>query len=138
MKIAIVTSEFNNDICAGLVAGCEERLRSNGGNEVTVEIMSVPGAFELPFAIKQLARKKKYDGFIALGCVIRGETDHYTYVCEGITYGLQKVSIEENIPIMFGVLMCATKKLAQSRSGHNENNKGAECADSLLKLLKAL
>ena len=136
MKVAIVISEFNKQICDGLLAGCEERLKDSGVAELGYDVHWVPGAFELPFAIKKLHSVKKYSGYIALGCVIKGDTDHYSSVCQGVTYGLQKVSLEEAVPVMFGVLMCPNLAQAVERSGKGTMNKGVECADSLIKLLK--
>ncbi|PIQ78428.1 6,7-dimethyl-8-ribityllumazine synthase, partial [Candidatus Peregrinibacteria bacterium CG11_big_fil_rev_8_21_14_0_20_46_8] len=91
------------------------------------------GCFELPYMAAQLA--EKYDGIVALGCVIRGETDHYTYVCQGTTYGIQKVSIEQKIPIGFGILTCENRAQALARSDDTENNKGYFAAQTLLSLL---
>lgn len=131
MKIAIVVSRFNKKISDGLLRGA---LRGLG--KMQYDIFEVPGAFEIPFFIQKLTDKKKYSGFIALGCVLKGETDHYRAVCGGVTYGIQKVTIENRVPVMFGVLMCAKAIHALSRSGGDSKNKGYECAASLLSILK--
>lgn len=134
MQIAIVVSQFNKKICDRLVMGGEQAL-----NEASLkyEIFEVPGAFEIPFMAQKLIDSKKFAGIIALGCVIKGETDHYKAVCEGVTYGIQKVSIENRIPVMFGVLMCNDISNALGRSAENsKHNKGYECANGLIEILQ--
>lgn len=139
MKIAIIVSQFNKDISSGLLDGAKKGLKDSGLKENQFEIYEVPGAFEIPFAAQKLADAKKLDGMIALGCIIKGETDHYTAVCQGTTYGIQKVSIENKIPIMFGVLMCEKRSLAIDRSSDNtQKNKGYECAKVLIEMLKKM
>ncbi|MEK9132235.1 MAG: 6,7-dimethyl-8-ribityllumazine synthase [Patescibacteria group bacterium] len=132
MKIAIVVSQFNKDICDRLEDGARKALEENG---VQLEVFKVPGAFEIPYMCQKIIDAKKFSGIVALGCVLRGETDHYKAVCDGVTYGLQKVSIENKFPVMFGVLMCETRKDAAARSSKNQkDNKGYECAKELLSL----
>lgn len=136
MKIAIVISEFNNNICEGLLKGAMQAFDEEKFPIQNVKTFKVPGAFEIPFMCQKLAYTKEFSGIIALGCVLKGETDHYQAVCEGVTHGIQKVSIENRIPIMFGVLMCQDITQARSRSQINKKNKGHECAKSMLKILK--
>ena len=138
MKITIIVAEFNKDITDRLLDGAITYLNEHK-KEVTWDIVHVPGAFELPYMAQRVIAEKKSDGVIALGCVLKGETDHYQAVCDGVTYGLQKVAIENRVPVMFGVLMCNSKDLALARSAlGSRNNKGYECAEGLLALLKAL
>lgn len=137
MKIAIIVSQFNTSITEGLLHGALKGLQESGLRKNAWEVFEVPGAFEIPFMAQKLIDKKKHDGVIALGCVLRGETDHYKAVCEGVTYGIQKVSIENRMPIMFGVLMCKTEKQARARSRNNKKNKGYECAKGLVALLRS-
>lgn len=134
MKIAIIVSEFNKKITDRLLFGTKQALKEKN---ISFEIFKVPGAFEIPCAAQKLADMKKYTGFIALGCVIKGETDHYRAVCDATTYGIQKVSIENRIPIMFGVLMCSDIGQAMARSSlvNPKHNKGYECAKALLEML---
>lgn len=135
MRFAIVASQFNKKITDRLIDGVKKCLKQNGIKKSDYEIVAVPGAFEIPLMCAKLADCKKFDGIIALGCVIKGETDHYKAVCEGVTYGIQKVSIENKIPIMFGVLMVTDIKLALARSEINpKKNKGYECAESLINI----
>lgn len=131
MRIAIIASKFNGDITNRLLTGATLALQENGVK--SFDVFEVPGAFEIPVMAKRLS--KKYDGIIALGCVLRGETDHYAAVCAGVTYGIQKVAVETGKPVMFGVLMCRTKKQALARCGEKKNNKGFECGKGLLEVL---
>lgn len=135
MKIAVVVSQFNKKISDKLLKGAEKVLRKN---KINYEIFEVPGAFEIPFMAAKLASKKKYNGIIALGCVLKGKTEHFRAVCDGLTYGIQKVSIENRIPIMFGVLMCNNLNQALVRSSlkNMKKNKGYECIKSLIELLE--
>lgn len=131
MKIAIVISEFNGNISTKLL---EEAARGFVEEKITEEdlaVFYVPGALEIPVMLQKLADTKKYDGAIALGAVIKGETDHYEYVCRGVTDGVQKVSIENRWPVMFGVLTCQNEALALARA-----SKGYECAKGLLQMIK--
>lgn len=132
-KIALIVSEFNPDISELLLQGAERALKEAGVTSQEYDVLRVPGAFEIPGAAAKLADTKQYDGLVALGCVIKGETDHYEAVCQGVTYGIQKVSIEFRIPVMLGVLMCQDKQQALARC-----DKGYECALSLLSLVKNL
>lgn len=136
MKIGIIVSQFNKKIADRLLAGAERALTENSIAKSDYSIIEVPGAFEIPFMAQQLIDTKKFDGLISLGCVIKGDTDHYKAVCDGVTYGIQKVSIENKFPVMFGVLMCSDIGLAQARSGENEKNKGYECVKGLLEIFK--
>lgn len=135
MKIAVVVSQFNKDISGRLLKGALLALRTVKFPKKNIYIFEVPGAFEIPFLAAKLADSKKFNAFIALGCVMRGETDHYRAVCDGVTFGLQKVSIENRVPVMFGILMCSTRKQALERSGSNAKNKGYECGKGLINML---
>ena len=130
LKIGIIISQFNREVVDGLLKSAEKALQKNALLKGT-DIVRVPGAFEIPYAAARMAASKKYDGLIALGCVIKGETDHYEAICRGVSYGVQKVSIESGVPIMFGVLMCKNEKLARARL-----NKGGECVNGLIELLQ--
>lgn len=137
MMLAIVISQYNGKISDRLLSGAKKALGDEDFSEKQVEIFEVPGAFEIPFMAQKLADQKKFAGIIALGCVLKGDTDHYKAVCEGVTYGLQKVSIENRIPVMFGILMCSDIGQAMARSRENPKyNKGYECAKGLLSIFK--
>lgn len=135
-RIAIIASRFNEEIVARLLEGALRSLQSHGISKKNIEVHMVAGAFEIPLMAKILIKQKKYDGIIALGCVLKGETDHYKAVCDGVTYGIQKVMLDTGIPIMFGVLMCKKASQAMARSKNDKTNKGYECAEGLIEFLK--
>ena len=125
--IGIVVSVFNKPITDGLLKGCIKSLNENGLKEENINVVYVPGAFELPAKVKKLTENNSYDCIIALGCIIKGETDHYHYVSQAVTEGIMSVTLEKTSPhIIFGVLTCQNKELAYARSGNNEKNKGYE------------
>ena len=127
--IGIVVSIFNKPITDGLLKGCIKSLKENGFEEDKINIFHVPGAFELPAKVKKLTEDNTYDCIIALGCIIKGETDHYHYISQAVTNGIMSVTLEKtktNPHIIFGVLTCQNKELAYDRSGNNKKNKGHE------------
>ena len=130
--IAVITSEFNKEIVNGLLDGCKKSLKGH-----VIDIIKVPGAFELPSTAKQCVDSSKYKAVITLGCVIRVETDHYDYICKAVSNGIMYVSIESNIPVLFGVLTCQNSELAYERSRNNDFNKGFEVGLAALELLKS-
>ena len=136
-KIAIVQSRFNPEITDSLSVACIERLKQHGIEKDNISLFYVPGAVELPLASKLLAKKKEIDAIICIGAVIKGDTDHYQYVCEQVNYGCQKVALEQQIPVVFGVLTVPTYELALARAGDDLSlNKGVECADATVEMLK--
>jgi 6,7-dimethyl-8-ribityllumazine synthase len=137
MKIAVITSEYNKNIIDRLITGVKKAFKDNTISTEDVEFFKVPGAFEIPYKAQKLIDTKKFAGIITLGCVIKGETDHYKAVCDGVTYGIQKISIENRIPIMFGVLMCNSPEQSFSRSSleNMKYNKGYECVKALLEMI---
>ena len=125
--IGIVVSVFNKPITDGLLEGCIKSLNENGVKEENINVVYVPGAFELPAKVKNLTENNSYDCIIALGCIIQGETDHYHYISQAVTEGIMSVTLEKtSTHIIFGVLTCQNKELAYARSGNNEKNKGYE------------
>ena len=125
--IGIVVSVFNKPITDGLLEGCIKSLNENGLKEENINVVYVPGAFELPAKVKKLTENNSYDCIIALGCIIKGETDHYHYISQAVTEGIMSVTLEKTSPhIIFGVLTCQNKELAYARSSNNEKNKGYE------------
>lgn len=135
-RIAIACSQFNDEVTSKLLDGAVEALGIAGVLEKNIEIVLVPGAFELPLAAQSLARTKKFDAIVALGAVIRGETDHYDYVCRAAQEGLMRVGLDEGIPVLFGVLTCDNEKQALARAGGRSGNKGAEVAFDALHLIE--
>ncbi|MFL3004565.1 MAG: 6,7-dimethyl-8-ribityllumazine synthase [Candidatus Neomarinimicrobiota bacterium] len=125
--IGIVVSVFNKPITDGLLEGCIKSLNENGLKEENINVVYVPGAFELPAKVKKLTENNSYDCIIALGCIIKGETDHYHYISQAVTEGIMSVTLEKTSPhIIFGVLTCQNKELAYARSSNNGKNKGYE------------
>jgi 6,7-dimethyl-8-ribityllumazine synthase len=126
MRFGIVVSRFNSFITERLLLAALDALRRAGGADGDVIVVHVPGAFELPLAAKKLAATGRYDALIAIGCVIRGETSHYDYVCSETSRGLQLAQMDTGVPVMFCVLTCDTADQAMDRAGLKGANKGFE------------
>ncbi len=130
--LAVVAARWNERVVDRLLAGAVGALQRAGA---THETFRVPGSFELPAAARRLARTRRYDAIIPLGCLIKGETPHFHYLAEAVANGLVRVSLEEEVPVVFGVLTCDTLAQALDRAGGAEGNKGAEAADGALELV---
>ena len=126
LRFAIVVSRFNSFITERLLSAAVDALQRAGAAEKDVEVVRVPGAFELPLAAKKLAATGRYDSLIAIGCVLRGETTHYDYVCSETARGLQLAQMDTGLPIIFCVLTCDTLEQAIDRAGLKGGNKGFE------------
>jgi|TARA_B100000795_G_scaffold267411_2_gene252194 6,7-dimethyl-8-ribityllumazine synthase len=134
-KIGIVVSEWNTEITDGLRDGAIAALMDCGVFQRDIIIEPVPGAFELPLAAKLLIEGNSVDAVIAIGCVIRGETAHFDYVCQGVTQGIQALNLSSGKPVMFCVLTDDKLKQSKARSGGKHGNKGVEAAIGALKML---
>jgi 6,7-dimethyl-8-ribityllumazine synthase len=134
-KIAIVAARFNANLVNQMVNGALAQLQDLGINKSQVDIFRVPGAFELPLIAKKCAASKKYAGIIAFGVVIKGDTDHYNYICTESTRGLMKVMLKEQVPVAMGVLTTDNLQQAQQRAEIKQENKGAEVTRSLLEMI---
>lgn len=135
--IAIVVSKFNGEITNGLLDGCLKAFKKFHFSSENVTVEYVPGAFELPASVLNLCRDSENHIVIALGCVIKGETDHYHYICESVSKGLMDVSLKVKTPTLFGVLTCQNVKLATDRSSDNlDKNKGYEVGISAMRLME--
>ena len=134
-RVAIVTSRFNETITAELRSGAMDELKKMGARDRQVIDVSVPGAYEIPLAAKWLLTKNKCDGVIALGAVIRGETAHFDYVCSAVERGCTLLQIEQNKPVVFGVLTVDTEDQARERIGGRHGHKGREAAQTLVEML---
>jgi 6,7-dimethyl-8-ribityllumazine synthase len=134
----VIAARFNDRIVGDLVRGALEALNRQGVPESAIDLVRVPGAFELPLAAKKLARTRQYDGLVALGVVIRGATPHFDYVCSECASGLRQVSLEFELPIGFGVLTCDTVDQAMERSGVKHGNKGADAALATMEMVSLL
>jgi 6,7-dimethyl-8-ribityllumazine synthase len=126
LRFAIVVSRFNSFITERLLASALDALDRAGAGSKDVDVVHVPGSFELPLAAKKLAATGKYDALIAIGCILRGETTHYDYVCSETARGLQLAQMESGLPIIFCVLTCDTLEQAIDRAGLKAGNKGFE------------
>ncbi|HEY1481944.1 MAG TPA: 6,7-dimethyl-8-ribityllumazine synthase [Candidatus Acidoferrum sp.] len=126
LRFGIVVSRFNSFITERLLEAAVDALARSGAASDDVDVVHVPGAFELPLAAKKLAATERYDALIAIGCVLRGETAHYDYVCSETSRGLQLAQMDSGIPVMFCVLTCDTLEQAIDRAGLKGGNKGFE------------
>jgi len=135
LKIGIIVSKFNSDITEPMLLGALKILEKNKVKKENIKIVRVPGAFEIPLACQKLALSKKYDALIALGCVIKGETDHYYFISNETSRGIMDVMLKYNIPIGLGVITVNNLKQALARSG-KKNNKGAEAAEAAIGMEK--
>jgi 6,7-dimethyl-8-ribityllumazine synthase len=126
LRFGIVVSRFNSFITERLLTAAVDALERAGAASKEVDVVHVPGSFELPLTAKKLAATGRYDALIAIGCVIRGETSHYDYVCSETARGLQLAQMDSGVPIMFCVLTCDTLEQAIDRAGLKGGNKGFE------------
>ena len=127
-RFGIVVSRFNDFITRRLTDGALDCLRRHGANEESIDVVSCPGAFEIPFVAQQLASSGKYDAVICLGCVIRGETPHFDYVAAAVSSGIERVALASPVPVIFGVLTTNSLEQAIERSGAKAGNKGWDAA----------
>ena len=134
LKIGIAASRFNEFIVSKLISGAEDGLLRHGAAEGDVDLVWVPGAFELPFAAKQMAASGKYDAVICLGAVIRGATSHYDLVCAEVSKGIANVALSGQIPVIFGVVTTDTIEQAIERAGTKAGNKGFDAAVSAIEM----
>jgi len=136
LKIGIAVSRFNTVITENLLKGAVDRLVSFGVADLSIDVVWVPGAFELPQTLHIMEKTGDYDGVMALGCVIRGDTPHFDYVCNAAGSGITRLGLSSETPVVFGVLTCDTFEQAQARAGV-KSNKGIEATDSLVELINA-
>ncbi len=137
-KFGIVVSRFNSFITERLLEGALDCLRRHGCREENIDVVWVPGSFEIPLTAKKLAKKEKYNAVIALGAVIRGETPHFDYVAAEVSKGIAAVSLETEKPVVFGVLTTDTVEQAIDRAGTKAGNKGWEAALTAIEMVNLL
>ena len=135
LKIGIAAARFNEFIVSKLVSGAEDGLQRHGVKGSDIDRAWVPGAYELPLAAKKMAKSGKYDAVICLGAVIRGATSHYDYVCNEVSKGIASVSLESEIPVMFGVVTTENIEQAIERAGTKAGNKGYDCALGAIEMI---
>ena len=133
-RFAVVASRFNSRIGDQLVAGALECLRRHGVEPGDIQLVRVPGAWEIPQAAEEIAAAGKVDALVAVGVVIRGETPHFDYICSACSQGLARVAERHRLPVGFGVLTCDTSEQAQERAGGKAGNKGWEAAIAALEM----
>lgn len=134
-RIGIVVSRFNEEVTARLLDGALTRLKALDFTDENVDVVWVPGAVEIPLMAQWLITSKEVDAVVALGAVIRGDTDHYDHVCNQVSYGCQKVALTHNRPVVFGVLTTDTEAQALDRCGGTHGHKGMEAVDAALEMV---
>lgn len=134
-RYGIVVSRFNDLISSKLLEGAKDALFRHGVKVNDIDVVWVPGAWEIPLAVKELSLLGKYDGLIALGAVIRGDTPHFEYVSSEVSKGLAHIGLEQRVPVTFGVLTCDDLEQALLRAGSKAGNKGAEAAIAALEMV---
>lgn len=134
MSFGIVAAEFNAEITEALLDGARKCFAEHGVTDDSLGVAWVPGAFELALGAQMLIGSGSYDGIVALGCVVRGGTPHFDYVCQAATYGLQRVALDTGVPVAFGVLTTDDFEQAQARAGGAEGNKGYDAAQSVMQM----
>ena len=138
IKVGIVAARFNEFITGKLLAGAMDGLKRHNVPEEDVDVAWVPGAFEIPLIASKMAKSGKYDAVICLGAVIRGATSHYDYVCSEVSKGIATVSLNSDIPVMFGVLTTDNIEQAIERAGSKAGNKGFECATGAIEMVNLI
>ena len=134
LRFGIAVSRFNSFITERLLSAAVDALDRSGARSADVDVVHVPGSFELPLSAKKMALTGKYDALIAIGCVLRGETTHYDYVCAETSRGLQLAQMDTGVPIIFCVLTCDTLEQAIDRAGLKSGNKGFEAGLSAIEM----
>lgn len=138
VKIGIVVARFNDFITSKLLGGAIDGLKRHDVPEDNIDVAWVPGAFEIPLIASKMAKSGKYDAVLCLGAVIRGATSHYDYVCSEVSKGIAQVSLNSEIPVMFGVLTTDNIEQAIERAGSKAGNKGFECATGAIEMINLI
>lgn len=138
LRLGIVVSRFNSFITERLLAGALDALARAGADEKKIEVVRVPGSFEIPVAAKKLAQTGRYHALICLGCIIRGDTQHFDYISAEVARGVQLAALETGVPLAFGVLTTDTLEQAIGRAGAKSGNKGAEAALTAVEMANLL
>lgn len=135
MKFGIVVSEWNGNITNALLEGAVETLKKYGAQDENIQVKYVPGSFELTFAANLLIEADIVDAVIVLGCVVRGDTPHFDYVCMGVTQGIAQLNANYDIPVIYGLITTNNMQQAEERAGGRLGNKGSECAVTAIKMV---
>lgn len=134
MKVGIAVADWNSNITYKLLDGAVETFTKHGVKPENITVKHVPGSFELPFAARQIAERMDVDAVIILGCVVKGDTPHFDYVCEGVTQGIAALNVKYDIPFIFGLITTNTMQQAEDRAGGIHGNKGDEAAITAIKM----
>ena len=134
MRFGIVVSDWNREVTWQLLNGAVSTLKKHGATDKNIIVKHVPGSFELTLGAQFLAEYDDPDAVICLGCIIQGETPHFSYICQGVTHGITQLNMEYNIPFVFGVLTTNTQQQAVERAGGRHGNKGDEAAVTAIKM----
>jgi 6,7-dimethyl-8-ribityllumazine synthase len=134
VRVAIVASRYNSEVVERLLSGAVESLEGHGVDRDRITVVLVPGAWELPLTCRRLAEAGGHHAVVALGCVIRGDTPHFDYVCAEAARGITEASRDTGVPVAFGVLTCDDQQQADDRSGGRVGNKGGEAAEAALEM----
>ncbi|MDR9435694.1 MAG: 6,7-dimethyl-8-ribityllumazine synthase [Thiohalophilus sp.] len=137
-RFGLAVARFNSFVVESLLEGAVDTITRHGGSESDIEIVRVPGAYELPLVVQRMAQGKNYDAIIALGAVIRGGTPHFDYVAGECVKGMSSVMLQQDVPVAFGVLTVDTIEQAIERAGTKAGNKGAEAAMSAIEMVNLL
>ena len=137
-RFALVAARFNGIVVESLVGGAIDALRRYGVPEASIDRINVPGSFEIPLVAQQLGRSGHYSAIICLGCIIRGDTDHYDHVAGAAASGIAQAAMQTGIPILFGVLTCETLEQALQRAGAKAGNKGFEAAVAAVEMVNLM
>ncbi len=135
MRFGIVVSEWNKEVTGGLLQGAWSTLLKHEAREEDITVLTVPGSFELVYGASRMVSSQRFDAVIAIGCVVRGDTPHFDYICQGATQGLADLNREGNVPVVYGLLTCNDMEQAEARSGGMLGNKGDECAITAIKMV---
>ena len=134
MCFGVVVAEWNPEITGALLDGTVRTLEKHGAIPENIHIKTVPGSFELIYGAQQMTKNDGFDAIIILGSVIKGETPHFDYICQGVTYGIARLNASQNIPVIYGLLTTNDLQQAKDRSGGRLGNKGDECAIDAIKM----
>jgi 6,7-dimethyl-8-ribityllumazine synthase len=134
-RFALIAARFNGVVVDQLVAGAADALRRHGVGDDRVDLVRVPGSFEIPVVAQRLGRSGRYAAVICLGCIIRGDTDHYDHVAGAATSGVSQAAVNSGVPVIFGVLTCDTLEQAVHRAGAKAGNKGFEAAVTAVEMV---
>ena len=138
LRIGIVAAKFNQRITGTLLRACIDALESHGVESAAIQVVRVPGAFEIPLVAKTMAKSGNVDAVICLGAVIRGDTPHFDYICSEVSRGIGHVALESGVPIIFGVLTTETDAQAEERADPKKLNRGGDAAKSAIEMVKVM